>query len=361
MLHNKIFSANNDGNSMLGFGVGSSGGIIVKDEATRLKNEAQVIIGRMKGDNPKLTQEIELFNPWDRENKTFEHWNSPNWDKIHIEYNQAIQEGRTTEEFIETQRSELMPLEFEVLYESVFPEQPEDAVFSLSQVQSGIDLKLNLEDEYNQLNKKVKEPFKYSEKEFNKIKGENEKFQKIVSCDVADKGLDETVTYWGFQKENYFEIINYYNEPKSENMQIARKLVNIAKDFGIDKKATKVKVDSVGIGVGVVSRLKEIKEEENLNLEIIECHSGEQAIDKDRFLNKKAENYFRINKLLQEGQLDIKDFGKLKNQLINIKWKTNSSDKIKIEDPEEKSPDWASGLVFFIWKGEEFSYGFVNF
>jgi len=356
----RIFTANLEGKSLMGFGVGSSGGKIIKDEATLLSNEAQTKISRMVGDNPEETQEIELFNPWDRENKAFEHWNSPNWEKTHIGYKQAIEEGRVTKQFIDEQRSERTPLEFEVLYESIFPEQPEDSIFSLTEVQKAIDLKLDLQTEFNQLKEKHSQPFKYSEKKFNKIKEEYNKFQKIVSCDVADKGLDETVMYWGFQKGNSFEIVDKYNEPKSENMQVARKIVNIAKDFGIENKPTKLKVDSVGVGVGVISRLKEIKEEENLNVEIIECHSGEKAIDKDRFLNKKAENYFRIKSLISDEQLDIKDFGKLKNQLINIRWKTSSSDKSKIEDPKEESPDWSDGIIFFTWKGEEIGFDFLN-
>ena len=35
-----------------------------------------------------------------------------------------------------------------------------------------------------------------------------------------------------------------------------------------------------------------------------------------------------------------------------MKWELNPSGKIKILDPEDKSPDFADALVYFIWQGE---------
>ena len=130
----RVFSAHGEGAGLMGFGIGSGGGILVKDEATLINYKANGKIGRMKGDNPKQTMEIELLNPWEVGSKAYEHWLDPTWKHIHIDWKQALSEGRTTQEFIDEQRKELTPLEFTVLYESKFPDQSDYSIFNLSKV-----------------------------------------------------------------------------------------------------------------------------------------------------------------------------------------------------------------------------------
>lgn len=324
----RVFSAEGEANRLMGFGAP----IIVKDEACLIKSEANAKITRMMGDSPQDNMLIELYNPWDRDNVAYEHSLDPNFKHYKIDWKTAVEEGRTTKEFVEEQRRELTPIEFKVLYESDFPDQPEDAVFSLSSINKADKLDLDLREDY---------------------------IEKVISCDVADKGLDETVIFWGYKKENLYQIIDTYSEPKSENMNVAGRIYNIIKEFG-GKDKTIVNIDCIGIGQGVISRLKELTENMD-NVIIKPCHNGEKANDSQRFLNRKAENYFRLKSLIEEEQVKILDKGKLKQQLINIKWKFNSSGKVVIEDPE-KSPDWADALMYFIWKGKntEFAVGGIS-
>ncbi len=336
----RVFSAEGEANRLMGFGVGESGGIIVKDEACLISREANAKITRMLGDNPEESVLIELYNPWDRDNVAFEHSIDPNFKHYHIGYELAIKEGRTTREFVEEQRKELTPLEFTVLYESDFPEESEDSLFNLAKINIAKNQDFGFEKELKKIEKILEKPYKHTEKEVNDAKKELKKFKRIISCDPADQGLDYTVIYWGVKKENKYQIIGGYSEPKSEPMEVVGRIFEKIKENYNGKTKTEVNIDRIGIGSGPLSRLKELVEEKRLkNVKIIGCHFGEQAIKKDHFINKKAENYFRLRSLFNEEMIDIPDDKELINELMKMKWKLTSSSKKKIEDPE-KSPDF---------------------
>lgn len=343
----RVFSAFGEAESLMGFGIGSGGGILVKDEATLINKKANAKIGRMIGDNPKESMEIELCNPWDRDNKAFEHWCDPKWKHIHIDWRQALEEGRTNQQYINEQREDLTPIEFEVLYESKFPEQSEDSVFNLKYIklaeESEIDFKKEAEAEDAEAEK---------EKDKDEDKKKKKYITKIISCDVADKGLDSTVIYWGFEKDGEKQVTDYYSEPKSENMQVAGRINNLIKEFIGKETKGLVNIDCIGVGVGVVSRVKEFVDEEGYtNIHVNACHFGEKPKNTKRFSNKKGEYYFKLKDLLNEEMIKIPKISKLNQQLISVKWEFNSTSKIKILDPD-KSPDFADGLVYFVWEEE---------
>ena len=99
-----------------------------------VKNEAYTKILRMLGDNPEKSTLIELYNPWNKNNKAYDHSLDPDFYHIRIDWKDALREGITTQEFIDSQRKDITPLEFTVLYDSQFPSQSEDAVFDMSKV-----------------------------------------------------------------------------------------------------------------------------------------------------------------------------------------------------------------------------------
>ena len=348
----RIFTAANDGRALMGFGVGGNGGKIIKDEATKLSDSANTKISRMIGDNPENTQEIELFNPWDRDNRAFEHYVSEDWHKISIGWQQALKEKRTTKLFIDQQRRELTPLEFEVLYDSVFPKQSEDSIFNLSKINQAE----NRTSFYEAIKKEIEilqEPAKYSESVYNLAKAKLKEFRFIISCDVADKGLDETVIYSGFRRGNYYEVLDYYHEPQTDNSDLANRIFRMIKERVIYNLPVEVNIDGIGVGVGVVSRVKELLNTSTLkNVTIRSCGFGNSAMDKERYLNKKAENYFRLRALFIDENIKITQIKKLKSELMKMKWKFNSGGKVYIVDPE-KSPDYSDSLVYFVWKGTE--------
>lgn len=325
----RIFSAHGDAAGLMGFGVGSGGGIIVKDEAALIDDKANAKIMRMVGDNPEEAMIVELMNPWERGSKAYEHWVDPTWDHIHIGWRQALREGRTTQEHIDEQRKELTPLEFTVLYESEFPEQSEDSIFNLSKVRQAETSKIDL--------------------------SKKEEVIKVISSDVADKGLDRTVIYWGYEKQGDYQVKDYYSEPQSENTAVAGRIIDLIVNFIGKKDPGRVNIDCIGVGTGVVSMVNEFVYENGYdNVQVNGCHFGQAPRKKERFSNKKAENYFRLKDLLDAGQIKIPKIKELNLQLMQMKWEFNSKKKIKILDPL-KSPDFSDGLVYFVWDDEAMS------
>jgi len=311
----RVFTCHDKGENLMGHGLGSEGGILIVDEACQISNEAYTKILRMLGDNIEKSILIELYNPWTRSCKAFEHSNDPDFYKIHVGYLDAIQDGRTTLEFIESQRKEITPLEFTVLYESEFPLESEDSIFNLAKIKMA-----------------YRDPLTNG--------------TLIISCDVADKGMDKTVIITGYKLDNNMSAVNIYSESKSENVAVAGRIIDIIKRNHPNRMV--VNIDCIGVGVGVLSMVKEFASPHR-NITVVGCHNGESPIlNPERFLNKKAENYFRLKELFDQGLITIPDHKELVNQLISMRWEFTSASKIRVIDPD-KSPDFADALVYFVW------------
>lgn len=338
-----ILSAEGTATRLMGWG----GDLVILDESALIDYEVyRSRISRMLGDN-KDSVLIEIGNPWDRLNQMWEHWLDPKFKKYHVDCNTALKEGRIDPVFLEEQRALLTPLEFEVLYNANFPEEAVDGLFTYKKVIAAV-------------NRKVIYP--------------NEKATTIISCDVADKGIDKTVIIVGRELDGKYQVDEIYSENKSENMQVAGKII----DYANTKNAKRIFIDTIGVGVGVVSRVREVI---GGSVDVIACHFGEGAGIKGdenkpttyemnderksdstskRMLNRKAEQYFRLKEIFDEGLISIPNNQQLITELMKMRFEFSSSGKLKIIDPEEKSPDFADALCYFIWKvGRDiiFDYG----
>jgi len=350
--------------------MGHGGDLVIMDEAAMISREAYAKITRMLGDDPENAILIELFNPWDRDTKAFDHSISNRFERIEIGYKVGIKEGRTTKAFIDEMAEELggkETLEFIVLYESRFPDEAPDSLHKLSDIEKAENRVFNLEDELIAIEEILLHPDKYKSSEVVKAKKDVMDYKRIISCDPADKGIDETVIMWGVNYKEKYELYGMFSEPKSEQMQIVGRTMNKAKKFIGPTVPGRINWDRIGIGAGALSRSKEIRDDWNMNNIVVNgCHYGESAIKKEEFINKKAENNFRLKDLLAHNNISlyhIKDdmkYRRLKNQLLAMKWEMMSgTSKKKVKDPEDKSPDFNDALTYMIWKGKELAWGFV--
>lgn len=359
----RVISAHGKGFASMGHG----GDVIVMDECALISRESYAKITRMLGDDPENSILIELYNPWDRDTKAYDHSINPRFERIEIDYKIGIKEGRTTEEFIEEQKEDITPLEFCVLYESKFPDESEDSLYRLSKIEQAEKAECTFETDLLEIEKIINNPEKYKEPELKHAKQELKKYKRVISCDPADKGMDWTVIYWGIQYENKYQLIGYYSEPKSESMNIVGRIYKKVQTFIGKTVSGKINIDRIGIGAGPLSRLRElIRDNQYRNVTVIGCHFGESPIQKDTlknkkadFMNKKAENYFRNSEIFNTGLISIPQIRDLKAQLLSMKWELTSSALKRIVDPD-KSPDYADALCYFTWKdNQDFVFGFA--
>jgi len=301
-----ILSAEGEAKRLLGWG----GDLIILDEACLIDFEVyRQKISRMLGDNPDAIL-VEIGNPWNKNNQFYEHWIDPNFRKIHIDYKVGLREGRIKEDYVEEQRRLLTPIEFKVLYEAEFPEESEDQLIKYEWIQKAINRDLTKEIEGG---------------------------EKIAGLDVAEKGIDLTVLTIGIMKNNHHKIERIIHWSKLDTMQTVGRTIQY-----IDK-AYKVNVDATGIGAGVEARLRE------MGYRTRRIIGGEGPdMERERFLNKKAQNYWRLRTLFEEGRIQIPNHRDLISQLTKIRYELTSSGKIKIIDPEDKSPDFADSLCYAV-------------
>ncbi|MEK7500454.1 MAG: hypothetical protein AAB649_07705 [Patescibacteria group bacterium] len=128
----------------------------------------------------------------------------------------------------------------------------------------------------------------------------------------------------------------------------------------IDKeRPAKVCIDCIGIGAGIVDRLKEI------GYELVEgVNVARSANDKDKFRNLRAELWHDMREWLnQELPVQIPDSDELLGDLTSLGYKWDSSGRLVIESKEDlrrrgmKSPDTADALALTFYVGDYYSEG----
>ena len=247
---------------------------------------------------------------------------NPDYYKIDISLEQALEEGRIDERSLESVRG--LPA-FEQFYECKFPS--EDEIDS-----RGYRQLLTLDEvEAAQVNE-----FELDEETTIKL-GE----------DIGGGG-DYNV-YAG--RQNKFAWIEGKNR-SNNTMTNVTETMNLHRKYALDmpdgKKRwllpySEVYIDDIGIGRGCSDRL--LEKEKMINA----VNVGMPATDKDTFSNIKAENYWAVRHWIKHG-------GKLLRskewvQLTWIKYKINSDKVVQIEPKADlkkrtgKSPDFAEALM----------------
>ncbi len=167
-----------------------------------------------------------------------------------------------------------------------------------------------------------------------------------LGVDVARMGDDETVIV--VRKGPVARIHGIYS--KEDTMRITGRIIQAAHEH----RASVIKVDEIGVGAGVVDRLKE------QGYPVWGLNAGRSPADpnpkrdeeaKQRFHNARAQWYWELRERFESGQIDIHDDDTLKSQLTNLKYKPTSTGKIQVESKDDmksrglSSPDRADALA----------------
>jgi len=159
-----------------------------------------------------------------------------------------------------------------------------------------------------------------------------------LGVDVARYGGDLTV----YTKKRGNVITEIITDAKMDTMEVTGKIVAMHQQ----DKYRKIKVDVIGIGSGVVDRLKE------LGLPVYGINVAESAIDSEKYLNKRVELWFNMRDWLEYGRIPNDDG--LIADLTAPQYKFTSKGQYQLESKDETkkrlkhSPDRGDSAVLVV-------------
>lgn len=191
----------------------------------------------------------------------------------------------------------------------------------------------------------------------------------IVSVDPARFGPDKTVVairhgqllneFVSWSKQSTMETVGLLRELLPKVGIVPRQDVPILRPayWGggrVWSKETRggdgiVIVDVVGVGGGVVDRLREV------GYPVVAFNGGESPRVSSKYLNRRAESFWNLRGALEGGKIAIPRDEELFEELLAIRWKPTSSGLIQIEAKDDlrgrlgRSPDKADSAAMCFW------------
>ena len=178
-----------------------------------------------------------------------------------------------------------------------------------------------------------------------------------IGADIARFGDDETIIVPRIGGK----VLGLHHFTKQDLMTTCGKVLSITKGAMKDyaKPHATIRVDDDGVGGGVTDRLREVILEDGLNIDVIACHNGGRANDKEHYANWVTEQWCGLKERLVDGDISLPQDDELAAQLSTRKYSINSRDQIILEDKKSykkrihRSPDRADALVLAFANGGE--------
>jgi hypothetical protein len=290
--------------------MGEGGDIIVVDEACLIKQPVyDKRISRMLGDNASESKLVIIVNPWDKNNFAYDAWQNESYVKIHIPWQQALTEGRTTQDFIDEQKETLTPYSWTVLYESEFADQSVDTLIHEGWIHQATQKTMVLM---------------------------GVKIYSSYGLDVAEAGANKTIlTHIQTDGKRVKTIKQIWIKPQ-ETTPAANDISPRV------PKTENINVDAIGVGAGVYSALKE---QGHKVTKVIVSEKPDDEEAKKHYTHKKAEYWWHLRSLFEKNLISIPNNPELKRQLSSMSYDVDSG-KTRVEKPAGKdSPDYAESLM----------------
>lgn len=310
-------SVKTEGKNLMGFGAT----VILVDESPLIPDEIFSKILRMLGDDAEKSKLIQLGNPFFR-NHFYNAFYQERYHKIIIKKEQALKEGRLTQEFLDEMKENMPPLDYQIFYDCEFPEGgAEDALIPWDWIELAMSSEVEVTTDA----------------------------ERQAGIDVARFGRDKTI--YAFRHGG--KVFPMESVQSLDTMSV----VGWAGNHIMRDKPVIANVDIIGIGSGVYDRLKE------LNYQVGPINVGESPTTdeaKAKFHNQRAEMYWNLREWFKPdngvSKLSIPHDNELKRELQEIRYKYSSERKIRIEDKEEmkkrlgRSPDRADALALAFFR-----------
>jgi len=292
---------------------------IIQDEASLIGDNLHSTVMRMLG-GYKYSESflLKIGNPFYR-NHFYRSANDAKYKQIYHNYKHSLADNKAgyhgfDKEFIEEMKNEAF---FDVYYDCLFP--PEDKIDERGFRQLVVSSDLHFKEV-----KPVGEP--------------------MLGADIGGGGdYNVYVVRW----DNLAKITAY--NKSNDTMVNVSEIERIIKKYNI--KPENVNIDDIGVGRGVVDRLKEKK----LRVNGVSVGAKSKQI---KYANLKAELYWLCSIWLKDNYLeDFKiNYTSVWQQLTWIKYKVNSDKQIGIEPKADlkkrtaKSPDFADAFMLTFYK-----------
>jgi hypothetical protein len=123
-----------------------------------------------------------------------------------------------------------------------------------------------------------------------------------------------------------------------------------------------VKVDSIGVGFGVIGELRNMAERGLHSARIVAVNVGEASSDPARFFNLRSEIWWMARELSERRGWDLSSMDNADTtvaQLLTPLWSPDASGRIKVEPKDDvierlgRSPDNADALLLAYYAGQD--------
>lgn len=285
---------------------------VIEDEASLIPDDLQAMVMRMLG-GFKDAFLMKIGNPFYR-NHFLRSSNNKRYYKIHIDWHQAVKEGRYSQDFIDEMKHEPF---FDVLYEVKFPQADEVVTGGYRRLFSDelISNALISEEEYQALC-----TYEFKDDDDNVIKRVPEGERRLGN-DFAGGGSDRSS--YVFRTPQVMKLLE--TNQIDDTMQQVIKVKDYQQEYEV--VSGNIGNDYGGLGQGISDRLYE------LDIYVNKVMFGGGASDRKKYKNKRAEMYFLLKQWLEDGGkiVDSPEW----QELSVVYYKSDSSSRFQIEPKED--------------------------
>lgn len=298
---------NTDGRQLLGWG----GTIVVVDECEVIPPDiVRTKIMRMVGEE-KEAMVLLIGNPVYK-GFMYEMTRNDLWNSLRVGWEEAVKEGRISQEFIEERKQSLTDAEFAIWYEARYPEDSDNTLIRWEWIQEATDKEIDL----------------------------GTHLFDCLGVDPAGMGDDLTVMTYIGRFDNGILVRDIQAWGKTEMIESSRIITQYVKD----KNIPYVVVDDTGLG-GMAGILRETLP----SCAIVPINFTNRAETIERASNMKAEIYINLREFFRKGEICIPNHQVLRSQLNNLLVEGLATGKQRVDDGQTKSPDFSDSLALACW------------
>lgn len=172
--------------------------------------------------------------------------------------------------------------------------------------------------------------------------------EEVIGLDVARKGKNASVFF--YRKGNYGKVLEKVQG--NDLMQVAGKAKLWLKEY----PNARLKVDIIGLGVGVFDRLKE---QPDVADRVGGVNTAVPPTDRDKYINLRAEAWFDTREWLRDAVIEPNED---LYELCKPRYKITSQGKLQVESKDDmekrgiESPDTGDAVVLTMCRDTEGGY-----